>query len=367
MRVLMTGGGTAGHVNPALAIAGIISDREESVIEFVGTAKGIESVLVPAAGYKLHMIDVRGISRSLTLKNFDALCKAYKAIGECKRIIKEFKPDVVIGTGGYVCWPVIRAAASLGIPTALHEANATPGLAIRSLRSKTKLIMLGFESAEKKLGKCKARIVLTGLPVKKGFRAGDKEGARRTLGIPGECHKVVVSFGGSLGADKINAAVLDYIDGYVRSNPDVYHIHASGKRSYDEFSARASEKGIDKLPNVSIHPYIDDMQSCLRAADVAVCRAGASTLAELSAALCPAVLIPSPNVTDDQQTKNARFFEKGGAAVLLPDAGLSGEGLANCIDGLLRGVLRATMASAMKTFDHPDCDDLIYRSVKGIL
>ena len=367
MRVLMTGGGTAGHVNPALAIAGIIKEREESVIEFVGCESGLEGRLVPEAGYKLHKIDVRGLSRSLSLSNVNTLIKAYKAIGVCKKIIKEFAPDVVIGTGGYVCWPVIMAASSLGGPCTLHEANASAGLAVKTLKSKADLIMLGFSSAGRGLEGKKAKLTLTGLPVRAGFRGSDKALAREKCAVPASVNKMVVSFGGSLGADKINTVMLDFIDKYVRENPDVYLVHATGRRSWDDFSKKAEERGFDKIKNLEIVPYINDMETKLSAADLAICRAGASTLAELAAAGCPAILIPSPNVTADQQTKNARMFEEEGGALLIADNALEAESLASCVDGVLRGLVRSEMVKALIRLDNPDCDDRIYAAVKGIV
>ena len=363
----MTGGGTAGHVNPALAIAGIIASREESVIEFIGCERGLESTLVPAAGYKLHKIEVSGLRRSLSLKNIKTLINAFTAVGECKKIIKEFKPDVVIGTGGYVSWPVIMAASSLNVPCALHEANASAGLAVKTLKSKADLIMLGFSSAGKGLEGKKAKLTLTGLPVRRGFRNRDKALSREKCAIPASAQKVIVSFGGSLGADRINNTVFDFINGYMRANPDIYLIHASGRRSWDDFSKKAEEKEFAKIKNVRILPYIEDMETVLNAADIAVCRAGASTLAELAAAGCPSILVPSPNVTADQQTKNARMFEDAGAAVLIPDDAFDEKALSGIVDGILRGLMRSEMVKAVIGLDQPECDDKIYKAIKGIL
>ena len=367
MRVLMTGGGTAGHVNPAIAIAEIIKKREhDSVIEFVGTKRGLESRLVPEAGYKLHFVDVEGLKRSLSLGNIKVAVKALKSVSEAKKIIREFSPDVVIGTGGYVCWPLIKAAASLGIPCALHEANAEPGLAVKMLSHKVDLIMTEFESAKKALNTKKGKVYVTGLPVKSGFRKEKNASSRDAQGVCANINRVIISFGGSLGAERLNSAIIDFIDCYIRARSETLLIHASGRRSYDDFLSRARER-IGALPeNVMVLPYINDMAAKLSIADLAITRAGASTMAELAAMRTPSILVPSPNVTKDQQTKNARVYEKNGAALLLPDAELSGERIAELVERFFNEDMADGMQSSLEQFDFPECDNDIYRYVKMI-
>ncbi len=317
MRVLMTGGGTGGHVNPALAIAQTIMENEpDSEIAFVGTPRGIENKLVPAKGFKLYHVDVMGLRRSLSLKNIKAAYLALTSPLKAKKIIREFKPDIVIGTGGYVSWPVCKAATQMGIPTALHESNAVPGMAVRMLSKSADRIFLNFEKAGKGLD-CPEKLMLVGCPMLGKFATASKEEAREKLGIPSDAECVILSFGGSLGAEKVNEAVLELMEKFSGGKAGVYHTHATGAIEKEICFGQFKDRGLDKYENLELLEYIYDMPDRVAAADIIICRAGALTVSELSLAGKCAVFIPSPNVTDDQQFKNANVLVEKGAAELI--------------------------------------------------
>ena len=315
MRVLMTGGGTAGHVNPALAIANTIKEMEpDSEIAFVGTPRGIENKLCEKAGYKVYHVDVMGIRRSLSPKNIKAAYLALTSPKKAKKIIEEFKPDIVIGTGGYVSWPVMKAAVKCGVPTALHESNAVAGMTVRMLKDSVSRIYLNFEKAGE--GIPKEKTLLVGCPMLKKPDVVDRAKAREKYGIPDD--KIyILSFGGSMGAEKVNEAVLYLMESYTGKSESICHTLATGaiekEIAFEDFQRR----GLDKCENLELCEYIYDMPERLAAADIVICRAGAMTLSELEVYGKCSVLIPSPNVTDDQQYKNAKVLEDNGAAIVI--------------------------------------------------
>ncbi|MDD6095056.1 MAG: UDP-N-acetylglucosamine--N-acetylmuramyl-(pentapeptide) pyrophosphoryl-undecaprenol N-acetylglucosamine transferase, partial [Clostridia bacterium] len=334
MRVLMTGGGTGGHVNPALAIANTIKENEpESEIAFVGTPRGIENKLVPAAGYKLYHVDVMGIRRSLSPKNIKAAYLALTSPVKAKKIIKEFKPDIVIGTGGYVSWPVVKAAADMGIPTALHESNAVAGMTVKMLSSRVDRIYLNFEKAGEGLS-VPEKILHVGCPLLSKFSNISKAEARAKLGIPESVKCYVLSFGGSLGAEKVNDAVFTLMQNYTGGREGVFHTHATGTIEKDIARGWFTERGLDKYDNIKLVEYIYDMPYRMAAADIVICRAGALTVSELALDGKCAVFIPSPNVTDDQQYKNARVLEEASASVIIRENPETGEKLTQTVKRL---------------------------------
>lgn len=246
MRVLMTGGGTGGHVNPAIAIADTIKEHIPSAeIAFVGTKRGIENKLVPAAGYKLYHVDVRGFRRSLSLANIRAAFLAAVSPIVAKKLVKEFKPDVVIGTGGYVSWPLLVAASKLGVPSAVHESNAVPGLAVRRLVPYVDKIFVNFAVTGETLG-APEKTMHVGSPLRTDFGTVTRREAREKLGLPDSCRQYVVSFGGSLGAERVNSAVLDLMRDYLSKHPDIYCTHACGASGYEETRRQFEEAGLDK-------------------------------------------------------------------------------------------------------------------------
>ena len=246
MRVLMTGGGTGGHVNPAIAIADTIKAHIPTAeIAFVGTKRGIENKLVPAAGYKLYHVDVRGFRRSLSPANIRAAFLALTSPIAAKKLVREFKPDVVVGTGGYVSWPLIVAASKLGVPSAVHESNAVPGLAVRRLVPYVDRIFVNFAVTGEALG-APEKTMHVGSPLRADFGMITRADARAKLGIPPECRKYIVSFGGSLGAERVNGAMIELMRDYLAAHPDIYCTHACGAGGYAEVRAAFAEAGLGK-------------------------------------------------------------------------------------------------------------------------
>ncbi len=364
MRVLMTGGGTGGHVNPAIAIADTIKEHIPSAeIAFVGTKRGIENKLVPAAGYKLYHVDVRGFRRSLSLANIRAAFLAAVSPIVAKKLVKEFKPDVVIGTGGYVSWPLLVAASKLGVPSAVHESNAVPGLAVRRLVPYVDKIFVNFAVTGETLG-APEKTMHVGSPLRTDFGTVTRREAREKLGLPDSCRQYVVSFGGSLGAERVNSAVLDLMRDYLSKHPDIYCTHACGASGYEETRRQFEEAGLDKAANLELVEYIYDMPLRMAAADMVISRSGAITLSELAAAQKAAVLIPSPNVTDNQQYKNAKVFADAGGAVLIEEKDLTPERICSEVSAVLENPARMhRLEKNISAFAVPDSNERIYREI----
>ena len=338
MKILFACGGTAGHINPALAVAGYIKEKNpQAEIMFVGNRGGMEETLVPKSGFDMEFITISGFKRQL---NFNALKENLKTVKrtftsskEAKAIITKFKPDICIGTGGYVSGPVLREAAKMGIPTLIHEQNAYPGVANKMLAKSAKKVMLAVKDAQPHFPK-NANCVTTGNPVRSEIITADKEKARKELNL--DERPVVLSFGGSLGARKINEGVAGLI---ARSGKDgrYQHIHGYGKYGL-WFPALIKEKGADikKCPNLDIREYIDNMATCMAAADVVISRAGAITLSEIQALGKPAILIPSPNVAENHQYHNAMALVNNGAAEIIEEKDLNEEIVISTVDKLLQ-------------------------------
>lgn len=330
MRILFSGGGTAGHVNPAIAIAEALSKRNpESEIAFIGREGGKENELVKSAGIRLFTIPVSGLSRSLSPKNLKAIKNALSAKRIAKDILKEFTPDAVIGTGGYVCWPVLSAAHACGIPTAIHESNASFGLTTRLLANKCDLLLLGTDTCTEK----HKNAVYTGNPLRADFGKSTKREARHLLKIPNG-KRLIISVGGSIGAKKLNDACVAVMKDYSVKDRSILHIHSCGSRYYEQIQKLFPElcKGSG---NCRIVPFIKNMATALTAADAVISRCGAMTLSEIAYCATPAILIPSPNVTGNHQLKNARYFCDLGAAVLLEESELDEENLWREINEIL--------------------------------
>ncbi len=364
----MTGGGTGGHVNPALAIANTIMKNEpDSVIAFVGTERGIENKLVPKAGYELYHVDVRGIRRSLSPANIRALYLALTSPGKAKKLIREFKPDIVIGTGGYVSWPLLVAASKLGIPSAVHESNAVAGLAVRKLVPYVDRIFVNFKVTEERLG-VPEKTMLVGCPLLSDFGAIDRSEARMKLEVPDTVEKYVLSFGGSLGAERVNRAVLELIASMAKAHPEIMFVHAAGARGYAELSEKFRARGLDKLQNVRLSEYIYDMPYQMAAADLVISRSGAITVSELARAGKPCLLIPSPNVTDNQQYKNAKVLSDMGAALLIEESELSEGRISAEVISLLSDKKRMDeMAKRILEFNVGDANQMIYDEAKRLV
>ena len=366
MKLLLTGGGTAGHVNPAIAIAEIFkTNQPDAQIAFAGTEHGIERRLVSQAGYPFFPIKAMGISRSLSLKNVRALYLAIRSPRDAANLLRTFQPDLVIGTGGYVSWPILSAAARLGIACAIHESNAVPGLTVRRLASHVDIVLLNFEKAAESLPK-KTTTVRVGNPLRTGFAQVTRAEARKRLGVPKNVH-LVLSFGGSLGAEGINTAVLQLLEKYTLGAPDVWHIHGCGIRYYESFTKTVEEK-LGTLPGrIKISAYLDRMPELMAAADLLICRAGAVTISEVARAGRAAILIPSPNVAGDHQTKNAQALANEHAALLLHEKEIESK-LSPLVSNLLStpDLLRRTEV-AVKNFDVPDANKRIYRELLKLM
>lgn len=328
MKVLLAGGGTAGHINPALAIASIIKERmPETEFLFAGTPNGMEARLIPEAGYKFAPIKVAGFQRKISLKNikrnFQALWYLASSGPRAKRIVKEFQPDIAIGTGGYVSGPVIRMAAKMGAATAIHEQNAYPGVTNKILAREVDKVMLTVKEALEYMDS-NVNYNITGLPVREGIASKSKAQARRELGFDDEM--CILSFGGSLGAGCINDTMSAVIKWHTKNGLKINHIHGYGGMGKETFPADMTKNGIPmRSGRLRITEYINDMDACLAAADLVICRAGASTLAELEAAGKASILIPSPIVAGNHQFHNANVLGKAGAAIVIEQKNVTDE------------------------------------------
>ena len=317
MNVMFCGGGTVGHVSPALAIANEFKKTEPSCkIGFIGRLGGYENEIIRKNGFEIYEIQISGLERKLTLRNLKVIKNVFAAEKETEKILKSFKADAVIGTGGYVCFPVIRAASKLGIFTAIHESNATLGLSAKMLLGKCDVVFLGSKSVPKRKNS-----VYSGNPVREAFYKISKKEARALLKIPSDAF-FILSVGGSIGADALNNASLEMMRDFSLKNDKIWHYHSSGKRYFEKIKA-AYPDTLFKNKRCTVFPYIDKMELYLAAADLVITRCGAMTLAETAASKSASILIPSPNVTANHQTKNALSFVENGAGILINESELS--------------------------------------------
>lgn len=332
MRVILAGGGTGGHINPAISIADYAkahNDNFEAL--FIGTQRGLEHKLVPKAGYNIKYIDIAGFNRKNLLKNVSVMKKLIKARKDCRRIIREFKPDCVVCTGGYVSGPVIMAAAKEGIPSLIHEQNVYPGLTVKGSEKYVKYLAVSFDETVN-LMKEKDKCVVTGNPIRTEIINANKESAREKLGIN---KPFVLAFGGSLGAQRINDTVVSIIP-KLKDNGGIKLLFGTGERNYENVKNAAYANGLtDEDKDIEIIPYIDNMAEVMAAADIVIARSGAITVSELAAMGKPSILIPSPNVVRNHQEQNAREFEKAGAAAVITEDELTSERLYNEIMRML--------------------------------
>lgn len=338
MKVLIACGGTGGHINPGLAIADIIKSKyPDAEFLFAGTPKGMEAKLVPKAGYRLETIKVAGFQRKISLENVGRNIKAITYLAtsgkRAKEIITDFQPDIAIGTGGYAAGPVIRKAAKMGIPSAIHEQNAYPGVTNKLLSKEVDYVMLTVIESLDFMDKDKFEYSVTGLPVRSNINKMTKSEARKKLGFNNDF--TVLSFGGSLGAGCINDTMTEAIKWHTKNNLRINHIHGYGGMGKDTFPQAMKDAGIPlKSDRLRITEYINDMNVCLAAADLVICRSGASTLAELEAAGKASILIPSPIVAGNHQYHNAMVLGKAGAAVVIEQKDVTNEKIISEIEKL---------------------------------
>ena len=337
MRVLFTCGGTAGHINPALGAAQRIQELiPEAEFLFVGAEGHMETELVPREGYPLKTVRISGFQRSMKpqklLENVRAVGRVVTARRLAKKYIQEFRPDVAVGTGGYVCYPVLTAAAAMGVPTAVHESNAVPGLTTKLLEKTVDQIMVGLPES-RAFYKHPDKVAVTGTPVRADFRDLDKAAARRALGLDPD-EPVVLAVFGSLGAEYMNGAMLEFLRRMGREHAGFRLIYATGKRYYESVREKLDAEGL-RGPGTDVREYVYDMPRTMTAADVVICRSGASTISELTYLGKPAVMVPSPNVVNHHQEKNARVLEKAGAVKMLLEGQFDGDKLYDAVTGLL--------------------------------
>ena len=362
MKVLFTGGGTAGHINPALAAAGYLLQKEpDAQILYVGNKGGMEERLVPQAGYEIKTVHISGFQRKLTPKNLwrnaQTVVRVFTATAEAKQIIKDFAPDVCVGTGGYVSGPVIREAAKLGIPCVVHESNAYPGVTIRMLAKYVKTVMLAVPDA-KQYFDSSVNCVVTGNPVRGEVLEAEREASRKELGL--DDRPVVLSFGGSLGASALNRAAA-YMLAQSAKTGEFQHIHGYGSHDADDDWREELDE-----PQIRLLEYIDNMPQCLSAADLVIGRAGAMTLTEIEAKAKASILIPSPNVAENHQFHNAMALVRRGAAEIIEEKDLTGEALWEKVRSVLSNKerLRSLGENAGK-MEILDANDRIYRVIKA--
>lgn len=370
MRILFAGGGTAGHINPALAIAGTVREREpDAAILYVGAKGGMEERLVPKAGFDFKSVTISGFQRKPSWtnlkKNVKTTIHLFTSTAEAKRIIQEFHPDICIGTGGYVSGPVIREAMKLGIPSLIHEQNAFPGVTNKALSKKAAYTMLAVQDAKKFLPAA-ARCVLTGNPVRPAVLRTERDASRKKLGL--DERPLILSFGGSLGARRVNEAVADLL-AWSAKDGRFQHIHAYGQWGR-WFPDLLREKGIDlaERPEMDIREYIDNMPDCLAAADLVICRAGAITLSELQVQGRASILIPSPNVAENHQFHNAMALVNRNAAAILEEKDLSGDTLRKLVEDLFHDPdTIPTLSANAKKMAITDANDRIYQLIREVL
>lgn len=369
MKIVIAAAGTGGHINPGIAIANQIKKEEpRSEILFIGTGRGLENDLVPRAGYALKKINAHGIERKMTLTNLKNLYHTWKSIKQARKIIQEFQPDVVIGTGGYICIPVMIAAHKMKIPTLLHESNAFPGVAVKLLSKKVNTVLVGFEDAKTRLPNAK-NIVVTGNPTKvkeKHFSQEQINQKRKVLGLKID-KPVVLVFGGSQGAKSINESLIEIIT--EKKNQNYQIMWAAGPLQYENIKEELKKKDIDieNIENVKIVPYIYQMEEVMNLVDLVVCRSGAMTITEISVVGKPAIFIPFPYATENHQEYNARVLEKVGAAKIILDQDLTAKRLNDEINHIiLNSSLLLEMAQAATKIAPKNVEENIYQEIKKL-
>ena len=371
MRVIFTCGGTAGHVNPALALAGLIKDRRPtSEILFVGAHRGIERQLIEAAGWKFRAVEISSFHRSLRPReirhNLVSLRSLVRSPKEARGLLKIFPADLVVGTGGYASYPMIRAAAKQGIPTAIHESNAIPGLTTKLLEDCVDLIMVGFEGCRKNY-RYTEKVQVTGTPVRGDFFRLSKRDAKAELGMD-DGRPLIVSFWGSLGAEEMNRQMARFMSLEAQSGA-FHHVHGAGtigSRHMREYLAAAG-LDLERSPSLEVREYIQNMGVLMRAADLVICRAGASTISELTALGQPAIIVPSPNVVHNHQERNARVLADAGGAVMILEKDSSGDQLYQTACSILRDQSRRRqMSVAMASLGSIDAAENIYSAIMAL-
>lgn len=366
MRVLMTGGGTAGHVNPAIAIANTVKKHDpEAHIEFVASNQRNDKAheLVVRAGYKLHTVDICGSYPIWNPKNIKTAVLMIRSARQARTIIKKFKPDVIIGTGGFACYPVLNAGAALGIPTLVHESNAIPGRAVKRLAGKLDCVMTNFQSTADMIHGAK-RLVRVGNP---SVLELSGSGEATLYGDDGFSQRLI-SFGGSGGAENLNTEMCRVISALADKYPSIQFYHAAGKRDMERTRELFASNGLLEKKNVVLVEYIYDMSKRMSEADLVICRAGAMTISELALMGKAAILVPSPFVAANHQYKNARALFDANAAELVEESEFASGKLISTVEALISDCRkREQLGKNILDFAAPDANDRIYREILRLI
>lgn len=360
MRIIMSGGGTGGHIYPAITILREIQKQTQSCeVLFIGTQQGLESDIIPQEGFDFLTIDVRGFERRLSLGNIKTIMKTIGSIGQSRQIIRNFKPDIVIGTGGYVCGPVLLTASLMGIPTMIQEQNVIPGITNKILSRFVDKIAVGYGEALQYF-KNKEKVFISGNPIRPEILSATREEGIIALGLDPNKKTILIS-GGSRGARSINQAMVSVYEQFA-GRKDIQLLHVTGQNEYNGIVRKLQECCIDtiKAGNIIITPYIYNMPQALAVADLAIFRAGAVGLAELTARGIPSILIPYPYAAENHQEFNARVMEQQGAAIVIRDVELTGCRLNEVVNELINSPLNlAKMATASKRMGCPEAAEKI--------
>ncbi|SFS84994.1 undecaprenyldiphospho-muramoylpentapeptide beta-N-acetylglucosaminyltransferase [Paenibacillus sp. BC26] len=365
MRIVLTGGGTGGHIYPALAIGKqVMEEQPGSSILYIGSPKGLESRIVPAQGIPFESVEITGFRRKLSFENVRTVMRFLKGVRRSKQLLRDFKPDIVVGTGGYVCGPVIYAAAKLGIPTLIHEQNAVAGLTNQFLSRYASSVAVSFKDALSQF-KRQSNTLFTGNPCATSVVRADKEQGYARLNIPAGS-QVVLLVGGSRGAKAINDVMVDMAP-LLKRLPDVHFVFVTGESYYENTKRRMEEVQPARSEHLQVLPYLHHMPEVLAISDLVVGRAGASSIAELTALGIPSILIPSPNVTNNHQEANARSLVDAGAAEMILERNLNGELLFERISQIINSKATQTaMSAAAKSLGVPDSAALIVNELKQL-
>ena len=332
MKIILACGGTGGHIYPAIAIANTVRKYQpKSEILFVGSSRGIENDIVKKAGYNITHIDMYGLNRKNPFANIKTAYYFITSNSKAKKLIAEFKPDFVIGTGGYQCYAPLAAAARAGIPCAVHESNSIPGKAVKMAEKHVDRVYTNFPGVAEKLRE-KGKVMRVGNPLVSENIVTADENTKAELGIPAETKYTLLSFGGSRGAAAINENMLAFISSYAKEHPEIYFVHATGSVGYKNCMEKAEQSCITKLPNVRITEYIYDMPKWEAAADIVLCRAGAMTISEMALGKKACIFVPSPYVAENHQYMNAKVLADAGAAMLIEEKDLSPKSIRECVE-----------------------------------
>ncbi len=370
MRVIISAAGTGGHINPGIAIANKIKEKDKkSEIIFIGTNRGLENDLVPRAGYKLKTIDAYGLKKELSIQNLKHIISTIRSRKDVEKIFDEFKPDLVLGTGGYICGPVFNVAVKRKIPTILHESNAYPGKAVKMFSKKVDKILVGFEDTKYRLEGCK-NVVVTGTPTKiqkLNISNEKKKKILEELSIKNDL-PIVLVFGGSQGAQRINEAVTELVRNH--KNEKYQIIWATGTKQFDIVKEEFEKNNINinNIKNVKAVPYIYNMEELINIADLLVCRSGAMTITEISIVGKPAVFIPLPSMSANRQEDNALVLKKIGAAKIILNKDVNGNNLSEEIDSIIEDKQELEeMGKVANSIAPSNVEDKIYSEIKQLL